>query len=79
MGNTGNMSALAGAAFASNGQMGLMKWAKEPAPVRVPPNAMFAALFLMLPVVLVLALGDEPAEAHAISTSSTLQFELNVS
>ena len=75
MGNSGNMSALAGAAFASKGQMGLMKRDQEPAPLRLPANSMFAAVFLMLPMILVLALGDESAEARASAQPQALQIE----
>ena len=59
---------LAGAAFASKSQMGLMRRQKAK-PMKIQPNAVFALAFLLLPLVLVMTLGGEQAEANAASTS----------
>ena len=58
---------LAGAAFASKSQMGLMR-RQNAKPVKIQPNAVFALAFLLLPLVLVMTLGGEPAEANSSDT-----------
>ena len=65
--NAGKTS-LSGAAFASNAQLGLMRRQKAK-PVKIQPNAVFALAFLLLPLVLVMTLGGEQAEANAASAS----------
>ncbi len=62
-----SMTPLGGAAFASKAQMGLMR-RQSAKPVKIQPNAGFALGFLLLPLVLVMTLGGEQAEANANST-----------
>ncbi|MEM7428699.1 MAG: hypothetical protein AAF441_21625 [Pseudomonadota bacterium] len=64
-----NTNTLAGAAFASNAQIGLMRRQKAK-PVRIQPNAVFALAFLLLPLVLVVTLNGGEAEANASPTVS---------
>ena len=48
--------------------MGLMRRQKAK-PVKIQPNAIFALAFLLLPLVLVMTLGGEQAEANAASAN----------
>lgn len=47
--------------------MGLMR-RQNAKPVKIQPNAVFALAFLLLPLVLVMTLSGEPAEANSIDT-----------
>ena len=65
---TANTS-LAGAAFASKSQMGLVR-RQNTKPMKLQPNAVFALAFLLLPLVLVMTLGGEQAEANAAANNT---------
>ena len=62
-------TSLAGAAFASKSQMGLVR-RQNAKPVKIQPNAVFALAFLLLPLVLVMTLGGEQAEANAAKANA---------
>ena len=65
---TANTS-LAGAAFASKSQMGLVR-RQNAKPMKLQPNAVFALAFLLLPLVLVMTLGGEQAEANSANAGT---------
>ncbi len=64
MGKTRYNTVLGKQAYASNGQLGLMK--KQNAPdLQLRSNAVIAAVFLLLPMILVFTLTGDKAQANA--------------
>ena len=70
MGKTRYNTVLGRQAFASNGQLGLMKKQKAPEH-QLRSNAIVAAAFVLLPMILIFTLTGEKAQANADSVLQT--------